>query len=230
MIIAVCNIKGGVGKSTLAVHLAAWLRGRGRRVTLADCDPQRSSSGWAREAEPDLNCVCLADADAVLNELPALDAEADFVVCDGPGSNTETSRAIMLRCHRAVVPVKASMLEARALAQAAEVLLQARDIRRGPPEAVIVLSMVGRNYRLTQDMREAAALLKLPIARTPLTLRQAYADAPGQGGVVWRLGSRARDAAREAEALCRELAPEGLRRARGNVKETGTGGEGDRHG
>ncbi|MCL4212254.1 MAG: hypothetical protein KJZ68_16505, partial [Phycisphaerales bacterium] len=78
----------------------------------------------------------------------------------------------------------------------------------GPPKATIVLSMVGKNYRLTQDMREAAALLKLPITPTFMTLRQIYADAPGQAAVVWHMGSRAREAAVEVERLFRELFPD----------------------
>ena len=49
------------------------------------------------------------------------------------------------------------MLEVRALAKATEVLRQAQDIRSGKPSAVIVLSMIGKNYRLTQDMKNAAA-------------------------------------------------------------------------
>ena len=51
-IIAVANSKGGVGKSTTAVHLAAWLYEQGHTVTLADCDTQQSSSEWIREAMP----------------------------------------------------------------------------------------------------------------------------------------------------------------------------------
>src|ERR1700680_3936290 len=54
MIIVVANSKGGVGKSTLAVHLAAWLHEQGHTVTLADCDTQHSSSDWATEAVPDV--------------------------------------------------------------------------------------------------------------------------------------------------------------------------------
>ena len=65
--------------------------------------------------------------------------------------------------------------------------------------------MVGKTYRLTQDMKDAAAALELPLARTALTLKQIYADAPGQGAVVSQLGARAREAAAEVDALFREV-------------------------
>ena len=55
--------------------------------------------------------------------------------------------------------------------------------------------MVGKHYRLTKDMKDAAAVLKLPLASTSLILRQVYADAPGQAAAVWDMGSRAREAA-----------------------------------
>ena len=133
--------------------------------------------------------------------------EADYVVADGPGSNTETSRALLLRGDFAIVPCKASMLEIRALAQATSVLRQAQDIRGDKPDAVIVLSMVGKNYRLTQDMKDAASALGLPLASTAMTLRQIYADAPGQKAAVSKMGARARDAAKEIEQLFQEILP-----------------------
>lgn len=208
MIVVVANSKGGVGKSTLAVHLAAWLHELGRSVVLADCDTQASSSEWAREAVPDVPTVRLDDPDAILDELPALGREYEFVVADGPGSNTETSRALLLRADLALFPCKASLLEARALAQATAQLRQAQDIRGGVPEGVVVLSMVGKQYRLTRDMRTAASALQLKLADTAITLRQVYADAPGQRAVVWHMGTRARDAAQEMRALFAALLPD----------------------
>ena len=80
MIIAIANSKGGVGKSTLAVHLAAWLHEQGHRVTLADCDTQQSSSECIREAVPGINAVRLDNPDVILNELPLLQADADYVL------------------------------------------------------------------------------------------------------------------------------------------------------
>jgi chromosome partitioning protein len=212
MIIVVANSKGGVGKSTFAVHLAAWLHEQGHRVTLADCDTQQSSSEWIREAVPEVKAVRLGSPDEILNELPTLNSDTDYVVADGPGSQTETSRALLLRADLAIVPCKASMLEVRALAKATEVLRVSQDIRAGLPKAVIVLSMVGKNYRLTKDMKEAAAALHLPLASRPMILRQIYADAPGQGAVVWNMGSRAREAAEEVDQIFREILPDAAKR------------------
>jgi chromosome partitioning protein len=151
--------------------------------------------------------------------LPTLAQEADFVVADGPGSNAETSRALLLRADLAIVPCKASMLEVRALAQATSVLRQAQDIRQGKPEAVLVLSMVGKRYRLTKDMYDAAEALKLPLAKKSLTLKQIYADAPGQGAVVWSMGARACEEAAEVSQLFQEILPN-ARRAHGRSKSS----------
>ena len=218
-IIAIANSKGGVGKSTTAVHLAAWLHEQGYSVTLADCDTQQSSSEWIREAMPAVKAVRLDNPDHILSELPMLDQDADYVVADGPGSQTETSRALLLRAHFAIVPCKASMLEVRALAKATEALRQAQDIRNGVPEAMIVLSMVGKNYRLTKDMQNAAQALGLPLASVPLILRQIYADAPGQGQVVWNMGSRARNASDEVQRLFSEIFPEAIKQSVNRKRE-----------
>ena len=208
MIIAVVNSKGGVGKSTLAGNMVAWLHELGHRVVLADCDSQNSSSEWIAEAIPQVRIARYENADEVLDGLPQLRREADYVVCDGPGSQTETSRALLLWADLAVIPCKASMFEARALAKNTAFVRQAQTIRKGPPLAIAVLSMVGKDFRLTKDMRDAANALALTLAATHVTLRQAYADAPGQSTLVWKMGYREKEAAKEIVALFRELLPE----------------------
>jgi chromosome partitioning protein len=50
--IAVANIKGGSGKTTLATHIAGWLASQGHDTALIDLDRQQSALGWA-ERRPD---------------------------------------------------------------------------------------------------------------------------------------------------------------------------------
>src|SRR5580698_3451891 len=133
MMIVIANSKGGVGKSTIAVYLATWLHEQKHSVILVDCDHQRSSSDWVKDAVPDMRVVTLNSADDVLEIIPPLKNEADYIVADGPGSNTDVSRNLLFIADLAIVPCKASMLEVRALSQATTALRHAHTVRKGKP-------------------------------------------------------------------------------------------------
>lgn len=67
-IISIINQKGGVGKSTTAVNLAAALGELSKKVLIVDFDPQgNSTSGLGIEKEELEQCVY----DALLNDVPA---------------------------------------------------------------------------------------------------------------------------------------------------------------
>ena len=211
-IIAIANTKGGVGKSTIAVHLTAWLHEQGHKVKLIDCDSrQLSSSEWLLEACPDVASVILDDANEVLEELWPLAKEYDYVIVDGPGTETEISRSILMRADLAIMPCKASMLEARALTKATRLLFQAQDTRNGLPNGVIILNMVGSRHRLTNDMVDAAEVLGLPLAKQRIVRREVWAEAPGQGSTVLRMkGEPSNKAAKEIRKLFAELLPDAV--------------------
>ena len=84
------------------------------------------------------------------------------------------------------------------------VVRQAQKIRNGLPKALLVPNKLQRNYRLSRELLDTAGTLGLDVA-PGLGLRQAYADAAGQGTVVWRLGSAAREAAEEVHALFKQI-------------------------
>ena len=69
-LVAFVNSKGGVGKSTIAVHYAVAEREKGRRVALIDSDVQESSTRWLKELADGISVYRLPTPDDVLEEAP----------------------------------------------------------------------------------------------------------------------------------------------------------------
>ena len=110
------------------------------------------------------------------------------------------TRAILLLADLAWLPCGPSVLDLRAATEALRVVRQAQHIRQGPPQAVLVPNKLQVQYRLSRELLETLKSLEIP-AVGGLRLRQAYADAAGQGTVVWRLGPRGQAAALEIKEL-----------------------------
>ncbi len=207
MIIACVNQKGGVGKTTVAVHLACWLRLQEHRVALLDCDVQATAARWLHRTQVDLPATLAHDADAIIEVATKLDAERDFVVADGAAGLSDCTRAILLVADLAVLPCGATVPELEATGATVRMLRNAQRVRGGTaPGGLIALTRLRhRGCRLVREAPRAAACFNLPVSAATLTLREALADAPGQGRLVWELGCRAKSAADEMVTLCEEI-------------------------
>ena len=194
MIVAVVNQKGGVGKSTIAVHLGTWLREIGIEAALVDADTQSSSSVWAREIEAETPIYRFQTSEDILERAGKLTEQV--IVIDGPGGLDETTRAALLICDLALLPCGPSVLDLRAADNAVRALRTVQGIRNGTPKGIFVPNKVQKNYRLSKEMLSTATELGLDLAPA-LGLRQAFADAVGQETVVWRMGRQEQQAATE---------------------------------
>src|SRR5260370_611203 len=113
MIYGLTNSKGGVGKTTIAVHLAAFLAKKKREVVFIDADPQQSASTWIRELDLAIrleNLAGITKAEAIFHRVAALATDADDVVIDGPAGLSETTRAIMVSADKVFLPCGPSIL------------------------------------------------------------------------------------------------------------------------
>ena len=185
-IVAVINSKGGVGKSTIAVHYAIAESEKGRRVALIDSDVQESSTRWLKDLADGVAVFRLSTPDDVLERAPKLKEEYDLVIADGPAGLSEVTRAILLRADVALLPCGPSTMDLRPAKDSLRVLQQAQSVRNGTPKAFFVPNKLQSGTRLTRELLSTAEALGLPVL-PGLHLRQVYADAVGQGTVVWRM-------------------------------------------
>jgi chromosome partitioning protein len=205
MIIALVNTKGGVGKSTIAVHLAVALFDVGRTVALVDADTQRSSSEWLQEVEQGIAVRTANTPEQCLAVVQELRAEYEFVIGDGPGGLDEVSRALLLLADVALFPITPSILDLRSVTQATGILRFAQGINGGRPEGRLVLNKLRRRGKTSNELRVAAPSLGVAVASAVIHELEVYRDAAQQGTVAARLGARGALAAAEIAALAEEL-------------------------
>lgn len=204
MIYGLTNSKGGVGKTTIAVHLAAWLAKKKRTVIFIDADPQRSASQWISELGLPIRLEALCDPEEIIHRAAKLAADANDLVIDGPAGLSATTRAIMLRADRVFLPCGPSILDLRAASQAVALLREAQKTRKGLPKGVLIPNKLQKRGRLSREMLAAAKKLGIPVL-AGLSQRQSFADAAGQAKVVWQMGAAAWPASHEIQQLMKEM-------------------------
>lgn len=203
--IVFANTKGGVGKSTLATHLAVWLHDSGFRTGLLDTDKQRSSSQWVSEAEPKIAVQVADTPETCLQAAQDLSKSCDFVVGDGPGGLDDLSRTLLILADLAVFPISPSILDLRSVSQATGILRYAQGINGGRPDGRLVLNKMRTRDTISRELKEAAPNLGLSVAEHVIRDLQVYRDAAQQGTVVSRLGRKGRQASLEIGELFTEL-------------------------
>jgi chromosome partitioning protein len=200
-IIAVAQRKGGVGKTTLAVSVAAELRRRCRDVALIDSDPQSSACQWALPGNLEFPVYDMALSD---QPVPAWVRSvdricADYIVIDTAPNDRALGASIAL-ANLVLVPCTPSGLDVEATVRTLEIIDAVRARRRGYPNMILVPNRVdARTLEGRQLMEELASFGE--VVSPTIGNRTAFIRAFSVGHSVANIAS-GEPADREIQALC----------------------------
>ena len=122
MRLAITNLKGGTGKTTTAVHLAAGL-GRRARTLLIDADPQGSATEWAMLIGNECPFALLADAEPDLHRrLPDIARGYEHVVIDTPPGYESIVKSAILCATDILIPLAPSLMDINRLRPTIEMI------------------------------------------------------------------------------------------------------------
>lgn len=215
--------KGGCGKTTTAVHLAAALASSGRDVLLLDTDTSGDAAGWVaqRRERTGIAPVQLArDYGQVAATIRDAAKRYQDVVVDAGGRDSVELRAAMTVADVLIMPTCPSQFDLWQVSRVATLIDQARAFN---PElkAFAVVNRASTNWT-SAEAREAAELItefpQLQLAKTVLHDRKSYRDAVRDGRAVFELEqSGARKAGEEIWALYAELTGDRARAVEGEA-------------
>ncbi|WP_322048707.1 ParA family protein [Paraburkholderia sp. J67] len=210
VIVLVTNQKGGSGKTTTAMSLAAAFHDAGKRVLLVDYDPQNTLLGWygqADEASPiEVPYLNLAQPGIdISDELERRQFDFDFIVIDGRPTLEISMSALLLLSDLVLVPLQASLADLHSTQGIVKEIRVAQDER---PELKfsLLLTMVSNKRLQLQFTKDAIKELGYPLCKTMIARRELHTHAYALGQTIFAsksVGYRA--AADEARKLAAEV-------------------------
>jgi chromosome partitioning protein len=204
VIITLQNQKGGVGKTTLSLHLAHYFTSSGARVLVVDADPQGSARDWlqARDTPAPFTLVGL-DRPTVHRDIENLLRDYDVVVIDAPPRVTDIARSAILAADLVIIPVQPSPLDVWA-AQDTVRLVNDAIVYKEALKSVFAINREIVNTAIGRDVSAALGETQVPVLSSHIAQRVAFAESLANGRTVFETKTDAKAVA-EIQALGAEI-------------------------
>lgn len=154
--IAVSNQKGGTGKTTISVNIAAAFEAGGNRVALIDADPQGTSVRWVTSGENTLPMTVLSLAPAgrgIGGEIKKQDAHFDVIIVDCPGNLEDPRIASVLEvADFCLVPLSPSPADLYSTVAMIRMIESMRTVRNPGLSSALMLNSVNGKTRMREEI------------------------------------------------------------------------------
>ncbi len=184
--IVVLNPKGGSGKTTIAVNLAAHFAWRGDVTLLIDRDPQGSATRWLRKRklpQPEIRGIATFERDSrtTLSWQMRVPEGTQKIVVDSPAAVESRMLPELTRdANKVIVPVLPSDIDIHAASRCIADLLLVAKIKRAENRIGVIANRVRKNTLMFQSLMRFLEKLEIPVIAT-LRDSQNYVRAAEQG-------------------------------------------------
>jgi chromosome partitioning protein len=205
-VIAVANQKGGVGKTTLAMNMAAGLTRQGSCIVV-DADPQRSATMWIELSDSlrEFPAKVVPAEDEIKKQIIQLQTEFDYIVIDCPPEIKSDSTISAIEISQVLlIPLLPSPMDLWASTRIEELI---KRVQRVNPtiSAFVVLNQIEPRSAMSRGMDGALQEINIPVLRHRLSRRASYRTAALEGCSVYDLGFRGRVASEEIDNIIDEV-------------------------
>lgn len=184
------NQKGGCGKTTIAVNLAAILKKTGLNTVVMDADPQLSATRWAKQGGDSFHIVVrpldmTRGARKVKNDIREIAETSDIIVIDCPPELREPAMLASLLADVVLIPVTPSPLDIWAAEAATELAQDARELNgNDKPVVILVPSKTNAHTVIAKDLGKTLADMEGQVAPIGIVQRVVLAECVIAGSTI----------------------------------------------